>query len=330
MTSGLDFAWKKNWASAFNLLQVETSNYNLQLASHGSQNLLLLKLIDAVDLNHVVRLSEKHKKVFLITEQPVDNLPPNVFLRKLPSEFYGCYYANCPIIELSIEKDFNCFLNRLDPIRQTWFYTLVDRGLLDRGHVSFNLDLRPGLQSPNVSGIDMFELHHREFLSSFDHIKDQVLKILPYKNFVDNNDMFSTSMKSKISIIVETYFERADAKTFSEKTFRSLQIPRPWLLFAATGCVERLRSMGFDVYDDLVDHSYDRFDTSTTCVERHESILNQLPKLMDLEFTPELLDRLHQGAKHNKNILEDWNSKWKTSCFDKIRTTFLEALENQC
>jgi hypothetical protein len=326
MIPGSDFVWQKNWASAIDSLHTETRNYNLQLAAQGSQNLLLSKLIDAINLDHVTQLSEKYKKIFLITEQPVDKLPPNVFLRQLPSEFYGCYCVDWPMPDMPIEKDFNCFLNRLDPIRQTWFYTLVDRGLLDRGHVSFNLHLRTGLQSPGMSDIEMFESHHRDFLSSFDHLKDQILKIVPYKNFVDDNDLFSISLKSKISVIVETYFERTDSKTFSEKTFRALQLPRPWLLFAATGCVERLRSMGFDVYDDLVDHSYDGFDTSITCVERHESILNQLPKLMDLEFTPKLLDRLYQGAEHNRNILKDWNSKWRISCFGKIHTAFLEAL----
>ena len=328
MIAGLESDWRKNWWSAQWLLHNETTNYNLQLKAQGSKNFLLSELIDAVNLDQINDLHKKYNKIFLISEQTIDNLPQNVFLRKLPNDFYGCYYADWSVTELPIEKNFNCFLNRLDPIRQSWFYLLFDRGFLDQGYISFNLHLRPGLQSPNISGIDMFELNHRDFLSSFDHIKDQISKIVPYKNFVDNNDLFYISMKSKISVIVETYFERTDVKTLSEKTFRALQLPRPWLLFAATGCVDKLRSMGFDVYDDIVDHRYDTFDTSVSSVERQEAILTQLSQLINLEFTPGVLARLSQGAEHNKNLLKNWNSKWTKLCLDKIHTTFVEALEN--
>lgn len=328
MTTELYSAWQKKWSSAQTLLHAETRKFNLQLKTQGSNNFLLSNIIDAVNLDNIVNLQKQYNKIFLLSEQTIDGLPQNVVLRKLPNEFYGCYYTDWSMPEVPIEKDFNCFLNRLDPIRQSWFYLLFDRGMLDRGHISFNLHLTPGLQPSNVSGIEMFETHHRGFLSSFDHIKDQISKIVPYKNFVDDNDLFSISMKSKIGVIVETYFERTDVKTLSEKTFRALQLPRPWLLFAATGCVDKLRSMGFDVYDDIVDHNYDRFDTSVSSVERQEAILSQLSQLINLEFTPELLARLSQGAEHNKSLLKNWNSKWTKLCLDKIHTTFVEALEN--
>ena len=323
----LELSWRYQWFGSHQLLCKETEQYNSLLKKQKPNNCLHLGIIDAVSLDTVKKLSASHDKIFLITEQNIIDLPNNVVVSKLPPEFYGCYYAERIPQDRPIEKDFNCFLNRIDPIRQTWFYLLFDRNLLNSGYVSFNMEARAGLHPTGMSGSDLFELYHRNFLSSFDPIKEQIKENLPFKNFIDNNDLFSVALSSKIGVIVETYFERTDAKTLSEKIFRALQLPRPWLLFAATGCVDKIRSMGFDVYDDIVDHSYDNFDTSINCVERQESILTQLSELTKLEFTPFLIERLAQGSKHNRLLLADWNSKRQKLCVDQIKNTFLMALE---
>lgn len=328
MIKDLELAWRSKWFGGHRLLIDETKKYNRLLKEQKPNNCLHLGIIDSVSLDTVKELSASHDKIFLITEQNVINLPNNVVLSKLPYEFYGCYYAEQIPQDQTVEKDFNCFLNRIDPIRQTWFYLLFDRNLLNSGYVSFNLDVRTGLQPAEVTGLDLFDSHHRNFLSSFDPIKEQIKKVVPFKNFVEHNDLFSVTLSSKISVIVETYFERPDTKPLSEKTFRALQLPRPWLLFAATGCVDKIRSLGFDVYDDIVDHSYDQFDTATDSVERQESILTQLSELTSLEFTPSLIKRLTHGADHNRLLLADWDSKWQKLCVDQIQNTFLTALEN--
>lgn len=329
MIDGLESTWRKDWLGSQLLIHAETRKYNCLLANQKSKNVLLSSLIDAVNYETINDLQQSYDKIFLITEQDATNLPQNVVLHQLPLEYYGCYYTKqIPDDQCIIKKDFNCFLHRIDPIRQTWFYLLFDRGFLDRGYVSFNManDRLPHLV--HLSKFEVFDQFHRDFLSGFDHIKQEIKSIVPFKNFVDTDDMFSVVLESKISIIVETYFERTDVKTFTEKTFRALQLPRPWLLFAATGCVSRLRSMGFDVYDDIVDHSYDKFDTVVSCVERQEAILNQLPSLLDLKFTPGLIKRLTQGSDHNRRLLKDWNSKWKNLCLDSVHNTFLKAREN--
>jgi len=329
MIDSLESSWRSNWYNAQLLIHAETSKYNRLLANQKSKNILLSELIDAVRHETIGNLQKVHDKIFLITEQDATNLPQNVVLHKLPQEYYGCYYTEqIPNDQYIIKKDFNCFLNRIDPIRQTWFYLLFNRGLLDRGYVSFNIahDRLPHLT--HLSKFEVFDLFHQDFLSGFDNIKQEIRDIVPFKNFVDNDDLFSIALESKISVVVETYFERTDVKTFSEKTFRAIQLPRPWLLFAATGCVSRLRSMGFDVYDDIVDHNYDRFDTSVSCVDRQEAILSQLSVLLDLKFTPSLIKRLTQGSTHNRRLLQDWNSKWKKLCLNSVHDTFLKAQEN--
>lgn len=329
MIEGLELTWRKNWSEPQLLIHAETKKYNRLLANQKSKNILLSSLIDAVSHETISDLQKVYDKIFLITEQDATNLPQNVLLHKLPQEYYGCYFTEqIPNDQYVIKKDFNCFLNRLDPIRQTWFYLLFDRGFLDRGYVSFNMSHDRLPDFAHLSKFEVFDLFHQDFLSGFDNIRQEIKDVVPFKNFIDTNDLFSIVLESKISVVVETYFERTDVKTFTEKTFRALQLPRPWLLFAATGCVNRLKSMGFDVYDDIVDHSYDQFDTSVSCVDRQEAILSQLPSLLDLKFTPGLVKRLTQGATHNRQLLQDWNSKWKNLCLSSVHDTFLKAQEN--
>jgi len=325
----LEISWRDQWHGAEWTLHNETSKFNHLLRKNKSSNRLYSVFIDAVNLNNVAELCNKFKKIFLITEQNFTRLPGNIELCKLPTEFYGCYYSEQIPNGQPIEKDFNCFINRLDPIRQSWFYVLYDRKFLDRGYVSFNAEIRANQQYPGDTYQEVVESYHRDYLSSFDNIKNEITSMVPFKNFVDNNDLFSITLSTKFSIILETYPERTDAKVFSEKIFRSLQLPRPWLLFAATGCVDKLRSLGFDVYDDIVDHGYDLFDTEISYVARQESILAQAKDLLDLKMTPALLGRLQQGADHNRTLLCNWYSNWQQLCLTHIQDTFVKAMEHQ-
>jgi hypothetical protein len=324
----LEISWREQWGGAERILHTETSKFNYLLEQNKSPSRLNSGFIDAVDLNKVAELCNEFEKIFVITEQNLTRLPVNAELCKLPTEFYGCYYSEQIPNGQLIEKDFNCFINRLDPLRQTWFYMLYDRKFLDRGYVSFNAELRKNLPYPGNTYQEVFDSYHCDYLSSFDYIKDEITSIIPFKNFVDNNDLFSTTLATKFSIILETYPERTDAKVFSEKIFRSLQLPRPWLLFAATGCVDRLRYLGFDVYDDIVDHGYDLFDTEILYVARQESILAQAKDLLDLKMTTALLVRLQQGADHNRKLLSTWYSKWQQLCLIHIQNTFIKAMEH--
>lgn len=104
--------------------------------------------------------------------------------------------------------------------------------------------------------------------------------------------------------------------TFTEKSikpFLSKQIP---LFFALPGHINLLREIGFDMYDDLVDHSY---DTELDSTKRLNLILNELERLLKIDlidfknknksrfdFNFELLNTLNQiGEGQLKSFLYD-------------------------
>jgi hypothetical protein len=85
--------------------------------------------------------------------------------------------------------------------------------------------------------------------------------------------------------------------------------------------------MGFYVYDDFVDHSYDNFDTSQNSVSRQESILKQAINLTSLKVTDSILDYWERKTKQNCKILRDLNSTWQHDVLTAIHHSYKLALE---
>lgn len=226
-------------------------------------------------------------------------------LTRMPDSWCGCYYHPYVLTDMPTIKNFNCFMNRMDPFRQSWLYQFVRQGLFDQGYISFNCDTThvPWYQGYTVQQAfqEQFDQHLTTFQIEHDWIKDKI----PYRNFPDNGDITSICYASKVSVILETYFADNNIITYSEKTFRALQIPRPWLLFSHKHAVKNLRAIGFDLLDDVIDHdSYDAIDSS---VERQMCILDLLPSVIELDIT---YTRLKQAAHHNQSLLKNFSKTW--------------------
>jgi hypothetical protein len=299
---------------------------NHKLAKHNQR--IITCLIDAMQFDNILDCASTVDKCFVLSEQDPVNFPKNEKLQfvQLPPSFYGTYYVPKLDWNIDITHDYSCFINRIDPIRQTWFYLLYARGLLDRGLVSFNMQMNPGLDYPGRTPQEVFENYHHQYLSGFDYLFNDIKCQVPYRNFNAQDSVFDISLRSKFSIVLETYFERTDTRCFSEKTLRAIQLPRPWLLFAATKTVQKLRDFGFDVFDDYVDHSYDDFDTSENCVQRQEKILEQAKNLIDLKVNNSILQDWHTRATHNRQLLESWHQQWPSEG-EKILKNIVQQLE---
>lgn len=73
---------------------------------------------------------------------------------------------------------------------------------------------------------------------------------------------------SYVNVIVESMYEYA---FFSEKTFKPMLASQFFVIIAGKGSVAALREMGFDTYDDIIDHSiYDNEDDDTRIQAVHK------------------------------------------------------------
>jgi len=317
-----DQDYDSHWIGSENYCKRQIRNLNEKIKVIDPDLEIRGYFVDAIDRKEDLReLCKLHKHVYVISEQSGFAVPKNCTAYTLDKSFYGTYYVDNLNQDCKIVQGYNCFLNRADVARQNWFYILYERGWLDRGCVSFNLHIRKGMDYPANTSKDVFDYYHQRFLNSYDYLYQSIDKIVPYKNFMDTHNQFERVLETKFSIVTEPYYDRTDSVCFSEKTLRVLQLPRPWVLFGATGSVDRLRNMGFDVFDDFVDHSYDAFDTTQSYVQRQDAMIPEIKKLLQLQVTPAIIDIWKQKAQHNRDILKTWSQSWQldfSALLDKV------------
>lgn len=322
--------WQQQWVTAQVILHDKVHKINQTLVAEGKKSRCVLYLVDAANLNNLKKLSENYDQIFVISDHRVQTEHKNVFVYQLPVDFYGAYYLDSIPENKTISRQFNCFINRCDPVRQSWFYSLYLKGWLDSGYVSFNLyaGYKPGHDGHLLDEkIKLFNDNHDKWLRSLDHVKQDIKNIVPFKNFDESADLCDLILESKFSLVLETYTERTDCQTLTEKTWRAIQLPRPFLIFAATGCVNRLRQMGFDLFDEYVNHDYDQYDTRESHSQRHDAIMIEADRLYNYQVTNEVIADWEKRATHNRNILRQWHNNWLTKCVDHVEMVARLALE---
>ena len=112
---------------------------------------------------------------------------------------------------------------------------------------------------------------------------------------------------SCISLITEpVFFERESILT--EKTIMSIYSGTLPIWVGGWRCADALRSFGFDVFDDIVDHSYqdldDPFDRCYHAIERNLNLLRDF-------------DLVHKFVQNNKSRFEHNFKLLKNNVFQK-------------
>jgi hypothetical protein len=103
--------------------------------------------------------------------------------------------------------------------------------------------------------------------------------------------------KYQIEVVSET--DAISDFWFTEKTANCLATGKPFVLISGQGSLKRLREMGFQTFDGILDESY---DNATTPYHR---IVAVIQTLMDLYKNPNkniLLEQLHLMAQKNINL----------------------------
>lgn len=111
-------------------------------------------------------------------------------------------------------------------------------------------------------------------------------------------------------IVNETHVDNSNNTSlfFSEKTFRSIAHMQPFLIFGQTGCNQALKNMGFQLYDEIFDYT---FDDEPNVKERYKKII---------QTSNSAISRL-------KNLSREEQIKWKFSVSDKLKYNFQLLLD---
>ena len=211
-------------------------------------------------------------------------------------EFWHIYLCNSVENKQPTHR-FNCMLNRLSGERLLLLYKLHERKLLDDNIVSFNC-LYHTRDPDREQRREFFDQVHGEM--NWPHWDWAYLELRDRVPITIDYDPDSAALESEVTIVTESYVSDS-VIAFSEKIFRALQTPRPWLLFCSPGSVELLRNSGFDVLDDVVNHSY---DSVVNQEKRIGAILDQLEHVVYEQ------ERCERAVAHNQQRLIQLARQW--------------------
>ena len=232
------------------------------------------------------------------------NTPTVYTVARVPDSFYGIYSYQPADQTWQPDRDYTFAVNRIDFKRMRILSHLHQRLKFDSGYVNFNC-----VQGRNTDPQHNFHalLEHAS-AEEMMRLK-QLADMMPVKNY--NIDHDQTYTHSWLNIIIETY-SSDNVVALSEKIFRCLVTPVPWISYSGRYTIARLRALGFDVLDDIVDHRYDQL------IEAHHKI----SAFMDTACTTinalkqhdwaTLSQRCQTAAAHNQQQLATMKSAWPT------------------
>ena len=263
-----------------------------------------------------------HQLVDAVLDHEIDNVPCNLatdnyFLDQsinhvsLLPEFWHIYRVKSKPVQATPDKLFNCMMNRISGERLHALFLLHKHGILDKGYVNFNclnFDRDPDLSTrQNHFKNLVHELEWQEVYATEYHLLlDKMPLLIP-------EDPDASAMKSQITFVIETYCGNVVA--FSEKIFRALQTPRPWVLLSSPFSVSLLRDYGFDVLDDCVDHSYD----SVLHENRTQVVLEYIIDVLKNEKFVFNEERCKQAVETNQKLLAEFETRWPQTLSNAIQ-----------
>jgi len=123
-----------------------------------------------------------------------------------------------------------------------------------------------------------------------------------------NSNMFVSSyLNSYFNIIHETYYYKTDQYTtfLTEKTFKAIMFFQPFIIVGQPNSIELLRELGFDVFDDYIDHGYDTLEFFIDRIYYVQSEITRLCNISLNEWT-EILYKIYPRLLKNFNLFNDY------------------------
>jgi hypothetical protein len=230
-----------------------------------------------------------------------DIIPISKFCRFNYSNIIGCYNKKCPKIHFphpfsdhkKCHNDSNC--RNYEKNMCLKFHTKQKQSLVFKKGLAHRRE--------NLIGIKKLGLKHLQYRKEniiFNNgriiFKDDIIQQIPINPLIHKI--------SDIDIVNESNDFLNDNIQLSEKSFKVFawhQIP---VFMASPKQVETIRNIGFDMFDDIVDHSYD----SAPNIHLHDmQVLNIVAKFLKayptLESVNQLRKKLYPRLKANNDLL---------------------------
>jgi hypothetical protein len=147
-------------------------------------------------------------------------------------------------------------------------------------------------------------------------IKKSKYEELHLDNNLENDFIYKKTFESSfINIVTETYFEN-NMIHITEKSFKPFNFYQLPIFLTTYGHVKKLRDLyGFDMFDDLIDHSYDNESNDRI---RFKLVINEIKKLNGVNIKDFYKDNINRLKNNKKIISEISNDIYDIEYFKKL------------
>lgn len=170
-----------------------------------------------------------------------------------------------------IDTKFLCLLRRASPSRAKLAHGILD---IDSKRLSFGSMHRSSDLSPYQS---FFPGQHLPMLLDGPTLRDENNLEHDQSNIIFRQCLFNIVAESSAQTdpgVWRSFF-------ISEKTFKAFGLRHIPIWFSVPGFVAKVRTLGFDMFDDIVNHSYDQIQDED---DRLQAILHQIHELNNLSM----------------------------------------------
>jgi len=200
--------------------------------------------------------------------------------------------------------------------RATIMADLQRAGILDLSQWSYNTDVTIG-DNPEDNPIEIDTLGLKELTQTF-------LQQGPY--FCDtltaeqhNNHHLHVPAhytQSYCHIVIETHFDadQSGGAFLTEKTFKPIKHGQPFVVAGAPGTLQALRDLGYRVFDNVIDNSYD-LETDNT--RRWQKVLQAIEQIRSQDPDRWFSSCLDDIAHNQKHFLSSKKDRLNT-LYDKL------------
>ena len=306
----------------------------VRMTTFGVEILHILGDVPHNSIDYIISEFESLKtdapKIITSTHPIKNKTASDVVYFDMPFAIYQRNVLPSEVERKHITKKFSFLVNRLDYYRLCTFYYIYNDDLLGDGAVSF-LGESANDRNKQLDGEGLTRLNDTFFnTDNFEQAVIASYNLLPFRNFEEEGDgdlaLINSWMVGKTFIVHETYPQSDDYHStffFSEKTVLALQTPRPFVLLACKDSIAKLRELGFNLFDDYVNHSY---DSEYATVARNDLAYAEFKNLiLNLNPTDYDVELWHQYAEHNRQILKNMLEPKELN--KKKTKVFMEALK---
>jgi len=245
------------------------------------------------------------------------NKPFHFRSSRLDSQEFQSQTVSDDIKNLKPTARFHFSANRLDQERLHLVLEFMRQAgpfekILTDDYINFNArdpDTPAQNTSDLIASVENFwaNLTHLHNDPEYEQCISQLKDALPLRNHKFTIEQAHVS--AQLNLVIETYAGDVSI-AFSEKIFRALVTPAPWTVFSAINAVDYLKTLGFDVLDDLVDHSYDSNIHDKYKIKKYIESSQKSQEYLQTLAPINIKQRCKQAAKHNQKILQQMQQSW--------------------